>query len=482
VPLRQGGEGATLPPPADAFAYNTAYNTLPYGVEEGHPATLTQSNQWLQTFAAWGALGTLLGALSTLALGRKGASPQRAANNLAQQVEKTLHSPPVPPNTYPPRAVEISSYITKPPLLLFFMPMVHPQLSGAMALYALVGLVGFVGGNALEGAQEAWVRWEESCIRAQLVGRLGQAFRQSIERKQQDDDHNRAATKGQLLFLMAQAGVSHPEAYLQPQLRASSSSSLAKVEERGEEALPNPATDRLFPYTPQLRLPQSPSIARQATPRFAAAAPQEATPAAPPTPWLEQGQGKVFVNGLGFLGGASVGSLASLVLKQLHRQAQQVKQATLAQQPTKGLPNTPEVKLYVNPNEWEGAFIEGFSHVGKSNLGTLAGLLGLGALLGIGRLAVTGFREIEVTRLNANTEVAYQTYRLQSLDPLYRQMTEQTELEHELAKFKEDLPTLRNNPQALHARCQAILGSVGYWAAPNWISMTPIVQLAAARS
>jgi len=111
--------------------------------------------------------------------------------------------------------------------------------------------------------------------------------------------------------------------------------------------------------------------------------------------------------------------------------------------------------------------------------GQVASLLALGVLLGVGNALVTGIREIEVTRLNAKTELSYQQYRLEELEPLYRKLNDEAELNQALLQLQQDLPYLKDQPDALERRCQSIISNVGL--TPAWISMSPAVQLTMAR-
>ena len=97
----------------------------------------------------------------------------------------------------------------------------------------------------------------------------------------------------------------------------------------------------------------------------------------------------------------------------------------------------------------------------------------------MGNALVTGIREIEVTRLNAKTELSYQQYRLEELEPLYRKLNDEAELNQALLQLQQDLPYLKDQPDALERRCQSIISNVGL--TPAWISMSPAVQLTMAR-
>ena len=107
----------------------------------------------------------------------------------------------------------------------------------------------------------------------------------------------------------------------------------------------------------------------------------------------------------------------------------------------------------------------------------------MGSLLGIGKLFITGLREIEVTRLNAETEYQYETYKWQQLDTRYHNVAETTQLNHALDRFEATLPQVaKADPQQAYEQAQRIVEQVGYWSPPPYYPVTPTVQLVTARS
>ena len=137
---------------------------------------------------------------------------------------------------------------------------------------------------------------------------------------------------------------------------------------------------------------------------------------------------------------------------------------------------SPEQKTFLNLNNVLGLTV---GAIKQGEWGQVASLLALGVLLGVGNALVTGIREIEVTRLNAKTELSYQQYRLEDLEPLYRRLNDEAELNQALLQLQQDLPYLKDQPDALERRCQSIISNVGL--TPAWISMSPAVQLTMAR-
>ena len=112
----------------------------------------------------------------------------------------------------------------------------------------------------------------------------------------------------------------------------------------------------------------------------------------------------------------------------------------------------------------------------------LLGLMGLAAAAKVGKTLVDGYREIEVTRQNAQTEVRYQQFNWQQLDPAYHRIAEWEAMQAELKHFDEALPMDRQHPDRLKARVDTLLANIGRNSAPKYYPMTPSINLVDARS
>jgi hypothetical protein len=115
---------------------------------------------------------------------------------------------------------------------------------------------------------------------------------------------------------------------------------------------------------------------------------------------------------------------------------------------------------------------------------TMAGLfVAMGVMLSTIQFLVEGLREIEVTRLNAETEKQYESYKLTKLEPHFKAISERSQLNHALANLKKGLQEKTMPPEELHQQIQRILDNIGYnWSAPNYYPMAPATQLVTARS
>ena len=103
----------------------------------------------------------------------------------------------------------------------------------------------------------------------------------------------------------------------------------------------------------------------------------------------------------------------------------------------------------------------------------------------LGKLLLDGYREIEVTRLHAETERRYQRYNWLGLDPNFHAIAEQEGLKAQLARFEQSLrtyPQIQLNRPLLQQSIQDLLQNIGRESAPRYFPMTPSVNLVAARS
>jgi hypothetical protein len=504
------------------------------------------STQWEsprpRTVIVLGLIGASMGALTGLLFKKPLLGEAKMAAKLLAQVTKLASaSSGGTEQAVTHKPTEVSTYVNEMSALLMATPNIYPELTQAVLLYGVLMGVGFLGANLLDGLQEAWVRWEESAIRAQLLTHMQGSFQQGISTKLSNDVDLKTMAKNQLLHLLIANGIEQPERYL---------SSLGVTRFKGSQAVGEflfvPTKANLeASATPLLEVSsnQTTTTTTKATmPRtdlndeLAAGwlttvssrmteAPNHRTPTGmgmnqpnslqqdpPPAGWL--------VNGIALLAGMGVGlfgAYAGYSLKQSADKALALKwMKTLHDATVKNLPenllairaqidkvrpynkaldvlmthygNSPETlkgleslgviesKTFLNFNNYLGLTV---AAIKQGEWAKVVSLLALGMLLGVGNALVVGIREIEVTRLNAKTELSYQQYRLEALEPLYRRLNDEAELGQALAQLQLDLPCLKQQPEALERRCQAIVNNVGL--TPAWISMSPAVQLTMAR-
>ncbi|MFN7310879.1 MAG: hypothetical protein ACK5T0_05865, partial [Vampirovibrionales bacterium] len=111
---------------------------------------------------------------------------------------------------------ELVAFLADPAVLMMMIPVLAPHLTRpAVGATAVLG-VSYLASNMLSGLQEVWVRWQESQIRANLVGNLSTAYQQSIEAKTQIDEDNHAYAEAQIRQILAEEGIPTADAYLSP--------------------------------------------------------------------------------------------------------------------------------------------------------------------------------------------------------------------------------------------------------------------------
>ena len=361
--------------------------------------------------------------------------------------------------------LQVSTYISQPGLVGLRLAALEPSMVGSVLQYGAFAITGFLSANLAQGFQEAWVRWEESCIRANLVGRLKTAFETSIQQKQQIDDDHRVYAHNKLSALLVKHGL-NPVDYL-PQSPAVSSE--------------NPQLTRDFLYMPQARTVESLQSPRfdkdfNNTLRFGMTHQQQSQNV---PVWIRPA-----LKAGAVVSGAFTGFLARWGSNRWFE-----KQQTKAV-----LQNLPAFTEYLNPNNLEGLVIRTLRElkepaqqgVKTAQWQWLLGLTSLSALLGLGKLLVSGIREINVTRLNAETEFNYEQYKWTQLDTMYHQSAERVQLDSALDQLEQGLSqqpgSLTNQPTELKQRIETLLGNIGYWSPPPYYPVTPAVQLVEARS
>ncbi len=314
--------------------------------------------------------------------------------------------------------------------------MKNPEVRGRLMAYLGATSLGYLGGSVLGGAQEVWVRQEETLIRANLIRQLSSNFRKSIQYKGQLDDHLRDKAKRRILSILKHYRVPNPE------------------------ELMSPAAD--VPFSRYSRYPYEPThfslpYALASASRFRGQSGDDVLPVdvIGVTParlnWVKGGI---------WAAGMACGLMGQMVVSMM--------------KPAQRLPRIKSLSRVFNVRDIEALFLTG------SGRGLWA-VLGLTALAKIGKMMVDGYREIEVTRQHANTELRYQSYNWLALDPEFHRIAEEEALEEALQKLKEALPQESYERSALAQRIKTILTNVGRNSAPKYFQMTPPVSLVAAR-
>lgn len=322
--------------------------------------------------------------------------------------------------------------------------MQHPELKKALLAYLGASALGYAGASLADGLKEVMVRKEETQIRANLLGSLTETFQNSLKKKGILDLQLREKAKARIREILTQCGIPQPENLLDP----------APAWAVDESAM-------RYPYFP-VHLSQPTAAAAFTGLRFGSETLQSVnTGQVLPLTASHLGGYKVGVFGLGAL----TGSVGQFLLKLSSLGA------------AKPIPKSSQVKLMsiFNVSGKEGLFVIG-------NKVLLVSVLAMVGFAKLGKMLIDAYREIEVTRRNADTERRYQQYNWGALDPHYHRLAEENALEKALQELQVALRYEYNNRPALASRIQTILSNIGRNSAPPYFLMTPPVSLVEARS
>ncbi|MFM7468389.1 MAG: hypothetical protein ACKO37_02670, partial [Vampirovibrionales bacterium] len=392
--------------------------------------------------------------------------------------------------------LQVYSYFSAKASSLFRIGMMSPERIPLLLGYAGFSALGFVAGNVLDGLKEAWVRWEESCIRAELLSQLQKTIKQGITKNYKQEDMLHTQAHQRIVELLQQAGVGEVSRYLpavppseQGLTHTLSRESLLRTQQHASIE-PTAQGRNLWqshtllesPHTEGSRFGEEPSLALHPSSLRTATTNEKlpeilfksetGTPLETPrtsnspiptlsssevslsTHWnARMGKALEYMNGglgirlglgsLGFALGHVVHNILQALLpisslKPLTASPSSPPIATLpvteatqyshgvalpkssATSTLKGIKNIETVSLYDGE-----AFFLLFLNELKQNRWLVGSFFALGAMTKLLQAALTGLREIEVTRLNAKTEDHYQAYNWQTLNPQFRLIAEQ---------------------------------------------------------
>lgn len=453
--------GSPVMPPLGADAPATALAR-----QAETPLNTPSPPSLLQDIARPAYVGLFLAGL-TLGLGGSWAARflfASAATKTAMATEaKRLMSTNTPPPSYEAVKVQDMALFNNALYSMFMLALTRPHFRGALLGYVGASMAGAVAGSLLQGAQEVWVRREETQIRKGLILRLQEVFRQSLLKKQTIDSELRATVTQDLHQALKRAG--YDDAKIRQWL----------VE--GKEATNGLAFE---PVLGTFR----PAFEREAAERLPATGPLftgngQAAPLTqhfgdkPPRSLLaDEAASASPLAGWGHLAALGLGTLAGATLHQLGRFFRSVPgdQATA---------RAGEFIVNTAPSDREAIFV--FLSAFKERKTLLPALFLLLAGAQVGKKALDGLREIEVTRKHADIEYAYQRDNWLQLDPAYHRIAETMQAAQAVERLKQELPAL--GEAQTKARVDDILGKLGsgYWSAPAYFPMTVPVNLVPAR-
>ena len=453
TPLRQGAFGQAISPISET--------THAPELDAAAPPPTFESDTWISPKRAIGMFAVGLGIAVT---GKKMLGPW---------LRRAIKASKGPEPAY----TESQTYLffQKPLSSLFVQSLSDHRLTGPLLTYASATGLGYLASNLVQGFQEAWVRREETGIRARLLARLNQTFRQSIRSKQASDDQLQAQTKQQLRVLLNHHGVTQTEALLQEAPTTNAGSGMLDTWRRyffepthreqpvaGSADLPSLAA--LAPLTPMRPQAWAMRFGKRDQPDT-----PDAFRASQPPPSIARGMDVIFATG---------GLVAGLLVQGFKNS---VKDFRVVMGAHDERVKSEAKKVIKNVSHHDVAALL----VLAQRLNTKPVVLAYGALVGIagaGKLMIDGLREIAVTQANAKTEYAYQQYNWTQLDPQFHQIAEREATQHALDRLNADLPFLKNNPKTLATRVHQILRNIGMNSAPKYFTMTPSVGITAARA
>lgn len=393
-------------------------------------------------------------------------------------------APPIENDPFGIPPVQIWRYYKEPLPSMMRAIQEDPTLAKGLLAYVGIGIAGYLVGSLTQGTKETWVRRQETNIRARLVERMQGVLQRSIRSKQTLDNQLRDHARMQISNLLSQHQVQKPEDLL----------NLAYLPE---------SHDQLFFYQPTHR-----TIPPECIPGRV-----QSTPPAPTrlmdTVRLRSASSQRFgnqnSNGLpdfqdrAFLSNPlisshllsfqktailAVGVLGGLVVQNFIRLFTDALPGKVKQKPLSPDSADPKVnvktKESIQLNDLENWSLLAFKS--KKNLFIAIGLFSITAAAAVGKKLIDGLREIEVTRINAKTELDYQRHNWLTQDPDFHKIAEKEALQNELKLLQQELPWLKNDRVLLRQRIQSILNNVGRNSAPPYFPMTPIVNLVEARS
>ena len=311
------------------------------------------------------------------------------------------------------------------------MALKYKPLQTRLKAYLGASVLGYALASMSQGVQEVWIRREETQIRAHLLQQLQGTFKQSLEKKHSADNTLRQWTLKQIQDRLLPIGLSL-------------------------NTLNNNSTQNnywRFPYEPT-HFTFGDSGNNQNTKNMMSS-----------DYFAQPVLSKLAMLGLGFASGWLYVGLNKLISSAQERKIM----------PTAGSKHT--LMEITNAMDREALFLVG-------NKKVLWVVLALSAAAKAGKLLMDGYREIEVTRRHADTELKYQAHNWLDLDPSFRSMTEHAAVNNALSRL-DVLITGYNLGQVPASAVQNLaattLANIGRESAPKYFQMTPGVNLAPAR-
>lgn len=405
---------------------------LPRDNEVRKPDNVTDSSKrlfaYISPFQALALYGT--GAVTSLAsqwFAKGLLQPDNAIMSLAR-FKKAAHLPAEQLER------QTAIYFQKGLESVVMMALKYKPLQTRLKAYLGASVLGYALASMSQGVQEVWIRREETQIRAHLLQQLQGTFKQSLEKKHSADNTLRQWTLKQIQDKLLPAGLS---------LNTLNNNDVSQNKYWR------------FPYEPT-HFTFGDSGNNQNTKNMMSS-----------DSFAQPVLSKLAMLGLGFASGWLYVGLNQLISSAHERKIM----------PTASSKAKQTLMEITNAMDREALFLVG-------NKKVLWVVLALSAAAKAGKLLMDGYREIEVTRRHADTELKYQTHNWLDLDPSFRSMTEQAAVNNALSRL-DVLITGYNIGQVPASAVQYLaantLANIGRESAPKYFQMTPGVNLAPAR-
>jgi hypothetical protein len=325
----------------------------------------------------------------------------------------------------------------------------HPgAIANRLYLYLASSVVGYAVGSILDSVQEVWVRREETLTRLHALKQLQVPFQKSFQKKIAIDNALRITARNRIKEMLNQCGLKQFDVVLDTLATTNFWNPFLWLSRSA-----TPSTGALWGDTLRFGFQASPDLQNAA----------ETMPAS--SVWNQKlVKSAVFVLGM-MTGGVVQGFMA---LGRIG--AEKLGIQHLAQKNSNNV-----LYLIRNVAGLEGLFMFEAAPV-------VLAIVGLSAAARLGKSLFEGYRQIEVTRQHGLTELTFQTYNWEVLDPQYHQLAENAALSDQLSRFKRALPFIYSNVMAMNSALQTLFGSIGNNSGVKAMAMTPSFPLQDARS
>lgn len=380
-------------------------------------------------------------------------------NNRAQSLPKAVPSA-AQVASHPEAKQSLLLLFSRPLETLFMRSFQVPEVRTVLGLYLGLSALGVAATQVLDGVQQTWVRRQETALRAGLLGQLTQVFQTSLSKKEAMDDALRQTARTQVSQLLRPFGPQLDETAPGLQLKGlSRSDTLPTFVNLSFPSADSPDLLRRLAVEPTHRATALP-LSLALTFGKQAIESQRASTANAPLPFLHAID--AFSIGAGVLCGSLVGGIAHFWQGKLHG----------------GVTPTTTTKALTQADF--PALIEVARHAKNPWMLGAYGLL-VGTTMAA-RMGLAALKEVEVTRVHAQTEYDFQAYNWTQLDPAFHQTAEQQALHTSLQHLQRQLPQLAKAPALLQQTLTTLYTNIGRQSAPKYYLMTPPVALVEARS